>query len=466
MQVVFSGTKRTDSLSRRGMFQPNNVAFLPSAENRHQQVSSQTSFAVRAAMIPKVSFRGGLGKFTTEAMTPAHPNWEKATARLRPHSTIISGTGSPFEQDYTQIVNSLGFAKLKGKRQVMISHTSGESCSRMDHCIQVANVAKRICKGLGLNADLAEAIGFSHDIGHAPFGHSGERAIKQIIKDKGIDEIFWHEKNGLHFVDNIETLENRDGRQEPINLTYALRDGIICHCGEVDENAIKPRTDFMDLHTMTVPGQYQPATWEGCVTKISDKVAYAARDIEDSIRDGVIDAKKKKELLGIASKALGTKVKALNPRTITDFLIADLVQHSSPEEGLSFSHTALNFINGVKKFNLEKIYIGPEKLEKEKHDALALNGIYNSLERMYDGKNTLKKLQKANSKHLASSFEGWLRKYSTARTKADAQKYANPVVYKIEDKKDYQRAIIHYLSSLTDAKANELFNESRQTLKD
>ena len=73
-----------------------------------------------------------------------------------------------------------------------------------------------------------------------------------------------------------------------LNLTYAVRDGIISHCGEVDENGLKPRSELIDLDTFNSPGQYQPATWEGCVVKLADKIAYVGRDIEDAINLGFL----------------------------------------------------------------------------------------------------------------------------------------------------------------------------------
>ena len=465
MQITYSRATTAAQVRKNTLTQEQSKVCLQPTSYKNDLTSSRASMAIRATMMPQISFRGGLGKFATVAMSESHPNWEKVTARLNPLYKRPDDVRTPFERDFTRIIHSRGFARLKGKRQAMLSHTTGENCTRMDHVIQVANVAKSICKRLGLNGDLAEVIGFSHDIGHTPFGHSGERSIKQIIKDHGIEETFWHERNGLNFVDNIETLPNPDGKQQNLNLTYGVRDGIICHCGEVDENAIKPRTDFIDLMTMTQPGQHQPATWEGCVVKISDKIAYIGRDIEDATKDGILDKAKKKELLDIAGKALGKKVKNIDAGTVINMLEADLCANSSPEEGLKFSHKALGFINGVKKFNLENIYVHPLKLEKEKLDSLVLNGLFNSLDRNYAGKQTVKKLRTANSRQLASSFEGWLRKYSNARQKGDKQ-FANPVLYDIGCKKNYQKAVIHYLSSLTDERATTFYQETRQTLKD
>lgn len=107
------------------------------------------------------------------------------------------------------------------------------------------------------------------------------------MRDLGIS--FWHEKNGLDFVDYIELLEDSESCKQNLNLTYGVRDGIISHCGEIDENSVRPRNDFIDLKDYTKPNQFAPYTWEGCVVKISDKISYVCRDIEDSVTLGTLD---------------------------------------------------------------------------------------------------------------------------------------------------------------------------------
>ena len=109
-----------------------------------------------------------------------------------------------------------------------------------------------IAKFLGLNTELTKAISIAHDLGHSPFGHKGEIALNEIAL-RDTDERFWHEKNGVHFVDDIELLENASGDLKNLNLTYAVRDGIISHCGEIDENSLKPRDEFISLDDYTYP---------------------------------------------------------------------------------------------------------------------------------------------------------------------------------------------------------------------
>ena len=142
--------------------------------------------------------------------------------------------------------------------------------------------------------ELTKAIATAHDIGNSPFGHQGEKIISELSKDF-IQKPFWHEKNGLEFVDKVELLETPEGKIQPLDLTYGVRDGIISHCGEINENGLKPRTKYIDLYEYEHPNQYAPYTWEGCVVKIADKLSYLGRDIEDAITLGILD-KKLKEL--------------------------------------------------------------------------------------------------------------------------------------------------------------------------
>ena len=116
-----------------------------------------------------------------------------------------------------------------------------------------------------------------------------KKALDRLeIDEIGLDN-FWHERNSLRMIDNIELLEDNNSNLQNLNLTYSVRDGIISHCGEVDDNGIIPRKERIDLNTIKKPGEYQAYTWEGCVVKISDKIAYLGRDIEDALRMNFID---------------------------------------------------------------------------------------------------------------------------------------------------------------------------------
>lgn len=192
-----------------------------------------------------------------------------------------------------------------------------------------------------------------HDLGHAPFGHQGETSIDQLSR-KHLKEKFWHERNGLRFVDSIELLEDNYRKYKNLDLTYAVRDGIISHCGEVDENGLKPRSEKMDLSEFKQPGQFQPATWEGCVVKISDKIAYIGRDIEDATKLGFIDEEIKAKLIEMASV---NDKNVVNTTVIMHNLIIDICKNSNLDKGICLSEEFYKQMNMLKDFNNEYIYI-------------------------------------------------------------------------------------------------------------
>ena len=195
---------------------------------------------------------------------------------------------SEFERDYTRIIHSLAFRRMKHKTQVFFSPVNDHICTRMEHVILVESISHTIANYLGLNTELTKAIAMAHDIGHSPFGHQGEKILSNISQSE-IGKTFWHEKNGMELVDKIELLEDDKKCLQNLNLTYAVKDGIISHCGEIDENGLKPREEYIDLNDYNYPNQYKPYTWEGCAVKVADKIAYLGRDIQDAITLEILD---------------------------------------------------------------------------------------------------------------------------------------------------------------------------------
>ena len=193
---------------------------------------------------------------------------------------------SEFERDYTRVIHSLAFRRMKHKTQVFFSPINDHICTRMEHVILVESLSETIASYLGLNTQLTKAIAIAHDIGHSPFGHQGEKALSEI-SEREFGKTFWHERNGMELVDKIILLEDDKQNLENLNLTYAVKDGIISHCGEIDENGLKPRDEYIDLYDYNYPNQFRPYTWEACVVKIADKIAYLGRDIQDAITLGI-----------------------------------------------------------------------------------------------------------------------------------------------------------------------------------
>ena len=321
--------------------------------------------------------------FRTVAATPGNSNWEKLTERRASLYSREDDVRSPFARDYTRILHSLAYRRLKHKTQVFFNIDNDHICTRMEHVAHVESVSNTIAKSLGLNDELTKAIAMGHDLGHAPFGHQGELVIR-ALSEQFLGEDFWHEKNGLRFVDKIELLEDNYKKSRNLNLTYAVRDGIISHCGEVDENGLKPRQELFDLNEFTKAGEYQPATWEGCVVKLSDKIAYIGRDIEDAINLGFLDEKTKNDLLKMAR---ANDENVLNTTVIMHNLIIDVCENSSPEKGICLSPKFLDQINMIKDFNYTHIYGHERLIPFKEYSELVINQIFTVLKSTYDGKN-------------------------------------------------------------------------------
>ena len=348
-------------------------------------------------------------KFKLVAATTKNANWEKLTERATSLYSRDDDVRSPFARDYTRILHSLAYRRLKHKTQVFFNIDNDHICTRMEHVAHVESVSHTIAKSLGLNDELTKAIAIGHDLGHAPFGHQGETVISEL-NEKYLGEKFWHEKNGLRFVDKIELLEDNYKKSKNLDLTYAVRDGIISHCGEVDENGLVPRSELIDLSTFTKPGQYQPVTWEGCVVKISDKIAYIGRDIEDAINLGFLNEPTKNDLLKMAR---ANDERVLNTTVIMHNLIIDICENSSPEKGICLSQKFLEQINAIKDFNYKHIY-GHERLVPFKeYSKLVINQIFDILRKTYDGKYSwnLIKEKKKYYPVLMDSFAKWLARY-------------------------------------------------------
>lgn len=235
---------------------------------------------------------------------------------------------------------------------------------------------------MGLNDELTKAIAIGHDLGHAPFGHQGETVIRKLSQEY-LNQDFWHERNGLRFVDKIELLEDNYSKSRNLNLTYAVRDGIISHCGEVDENGIMPRKALIDLYSFSSPGEFQPATWEGCVVKISDKIAYIGRDIQDAISLGFLNEIQKNELIKMA-RAIDEN--AINTTVIMHNMIIDICKNSSPEKGICLSQKFLKQLNEIKDFNYEYIYNNKRLNAFKDYSELVITKIFNLLIDTYDEK--------------------------------------------------------------------------------
>lgn len=380
-----------------------------------------------------------------------NPKWQNMIKREKGIYKRKNDLRSDFERDYTRIIHCNAYRRLKHKTQVFFSPENDHICTRIEHVMHVESISYTIAKYLGLNTELTKAIATAHDIGHSPFGHEGERILSEISK-KEIGESFWHERNGLEYVDKIELLEDINKNKQNLNLTYAVRDGIISHCGEIDENKLKPREEYIDLKEYTMPNQFAPYTWEGCVVKVADKISYLGRDIEDAITIGILD-----ENLEELSQILKSK-QVINNTIIINHLVQDLCTNSSPESGLCFSEETFNLVKEIKAFNYKNIYLSERIKPGRRYFNLVINEIFNTLKSAYDGKNTIAKFEKLKKVYptVFEGFEQWLSNYWNLQRNNTFQ---NDIIINVENEKDFSKAIIYYISGMTDNFAINEYNK-------
>lgn len=394
--------------------------------------------------------------FKEQSATIQNPKWEEMIKREQPLYQRKNEIRSEFERDYTRIIHSTAYRRLKHKTQVFFCPQNDHICTRIEHINYVESISCSMAKYLGLNEELTRAIAVAHDLGHAPFGHKGEKILSQIAR-QDIQESFWHEKNGVNMVENIELLEDEEQNKQNLNLTYAVRDGIISHCGEIDENAIKPRQEAIDLAQYTKPNEYAPYTWEGCLVKITDKISYIFRDIEDALKLKIIDEEKIKQLREILQIERGQYI---NNTGIINGLSNDICNNSSIEKGLTLSKEKLQMLDLIKKFNYKNIYFN-EKLEpSHRYFEIVICEIYNLLKKAYNQEKTLEELEKLQKFYpeLIQEFICFLQNYWDLNQ--DRSKLKNKIIYQVtKSKEDYYRAIIDFISGMTDNYAIKKYNE-------
>ncbi len=183
-----------------------------------------------------------------------------ASSRGREREEEPCGVRTEYQRDRDRIVHCKAFRRLKHKTQVFISPEGDHYRTRLTHTLEVSGIARTVARALRLNEDLAEAISLGHDLGHTPFGHAGEEALDAVLRNLGRSG-FRHNEQSLRVV---EVLENQ-GRG--LNLTWEVRDGILGHTGDDP-----------------------PATLEGRVVRVCDRVAYINHDIDDALRAGLVSA--------------------------------------------------------------------------------------------------------------------------------------------------------------------------------
>ncbi|MBW1898369.1 MAG: deoxyguanosinetriphosphate triphosphohydrolase [Deltaproteobacteria bacterium] len=232
-----------------------------------------------------------------------------------------------FQRDRDRIVFSNAFRRLKHKTQVFLSPLGDHYRTRLTHTLEVAQIARTIARAMRLNEDLTEAIALGHDLGHPPFGHSGETTLKEIYSQD-----FCHKDQSLRVVDLLEN------KGKGLNLTYEVRDGILKHSKGFGEILPKDPDEIA-------------STIEGRVVRISDIMAYLNHDLDDAIRSGVI---RREQIPPSCTKALGQT----HSQRAT-LMIRDLIFSSKIKDGkldLCMSERVLSAMIDLRNFLYENVY--------------------------------------------------------------------------------------------------------------
>ncbi len=293
----------------------------------------------------------------------------KSRGRVRDeHSSDIR---NPYERDVGRIIFSQSFRRLKHKTQVFFNPTNDHICSRLEHVLYVYYISSTIGKALNLNIDLIQAIALGHDIGHAPFGHSGERILNKCLKQKEPDRFFEHEAHGIRVVDLLESRNGETG----LNLTFEVRDGILSHCGEIyDEKVLRPYRDKPESEvSYLIPKaeRNSPATLEGCVVRFADKIAYVGRDVEDALRTGLIE-----DISDFAPEAAA--VLGQSNSQVINTLVEDIINCSISKDEIRMSDTASDALAKFLNTNVVQIYKAPKVQVYEQTVDIMIRGLFDA----------------------------------------------------------------------------------------
>jgi dGTPase len=235
---------------------------------------------------------------------------------------------TPFQRDRDRIVHSKAFRRLKHKTQVFIDPKGDHYRTRLTHTLETAGISRTVARALRLNEDLTEAIALGHDLGHPPFGHTGEEALDRALQER-FGRGFRHNEQSLRVVEVLE----RDGRG--LNLTEEVRDGILHHTGSGE-----------------------PATLEGKIVRLIDRVAYINHDIDDAIRAGLLTAE---ELPQEEIALLGER----GSRRI-DTLVHDVVEASAAAGDIAQTEEVGRAMLNLRAFMFERVYLGPQAAEQRR----------------------------------------------------------------------------------------------------
>ena len=360
-----------------------------------------------------------------------------AARSINSFGRIISEEKCPIRTDYerdgNRILYSMEFRRLRHKTQVFFNAKNDHICTRMEHVLNVGSIAVTIARTLNLNQDLTYAIALGHDLGHAPFGHSGERVLDKCMKKVNKESGFKHELHSLRVVEKLATRISKEKIHEKcgLNLTFEVKDGIVSHCGE-NYNEYSLRRDLgktpQSLLNLKDRG-HLPFTLEACIVRLVDKIAYVGRDIEDAVRVNLMNMQDIP--IDIRNELGNTNGEIINT------LVCDMVENSYSRDCIQLSPEKGQALEKLINENVRLIYKADKITRYEKIAENTLEGLFDSL---LNSLSDFERLQ-TNENKVYRMFYNFIADKAYDKSESDAQK------------------VIDFIAGMTDQFAQSCFEE-------
>ena len=257
------------------------------------------------------------------------PKWACESSLGRPVTEPPDEVRNEFQRDRDRIIHAKSFRRLMHKTQVFISPDGDHFRTRLTHTLEMMQVSRTIARSLDLNEDLTEAIALGHDLGHTPFGHTGEEALARVLAKGGHGRGFRHNEHSLRVVDVLE----KGGKG--LNLTHEVRDGIHNHTGKG-----------------------YPVTREGEIVRVADRIAYVNHDVDDALRAGVISWS---DLPKGPLKVLGDRMSVR-----IDVMVRDMILTSRERGEISLSEEVYAALMELRTWLFKNVYHNPRSRENQK----------------------------------------------------------------------------------------------------
>jgi dGTPase len=254
-------------------------------------------------------------------------SWAVERSAGRPRPEPPDGVRNEFQRDRDRIIHAKAFRRLMHKTQVFISPDGDHYRTRLTHTLEMMQISRTIARSLGLNEDLTETISLGHDLGHTPFGHTGEDALSRALAAHG--RTFRHNEHSLRVVDHLE--KGGDG----LNLTFEVRDGIRNHTGKG-----------------------YPSTREGEIVRVADRIAYVNHDVDDALRAGIIS---RDDLPTGPISVLGEQMSAR-----IDTLVRDMIANSESKGEIALSDPVYEALMELRAWLFRNVYNNPGSRENQK----------------------------------------------------------------------------------------------------